>query len=176
MDAPSNMTRPILKGLEFGSTIRTVDMHTSCEATRIIFHGYPPLHGSTLLQQRSEAKEHHDSIRQMLILEPRGHVAMYGAILRASTELVEKGDADIGVLFVTNEGYSTMCGHASLALGRFLVDCQDEGVFPGRGGLAYDEGSRMVRVRLHAPCGVVELRVPTLKEGRTSDPARPVAF
>lgn len=54
--------------------------------------------------------------------EPRGHEEMYGAILRPNTVLVEAGMTEMGVLFCHNSGYSTMCGHASLALGRFLVD------------------------------------------------------
>ena len=112
----------------------------------------------------------------MLILEPRGHVGMYGAILRPSTELVSAGEADMGVLFLTNEGYSTMCGHASIALGRFLVDCHDETVFPRREMLEYDQATRTVKVRLHAPCGLVVLTVPTTDSGRTSDPSRPVSF
>ena len=76
----------------------------------------------TLLEQRSLAHSKHDHIRKALICEPRGHREMYGAVLRPRTELTESEQAYIGVLFLTNEGYSTMCGHATLALGRLLVD------------------------------------------------------
>lgn len=58
------------------------------------------------------------------MLEPRGHSEMYGAILVQGTELTKSGEAEIGVLFCHNHGWSTMWGHASIALGRFLVDTQ----------------------------------------------------
>ncbi|PWY92238.1 putative proline racemase [Aspergillus heteromorphus CBS 117.55] len=156
-------------------TVHCIDMHTTGEPTRIIYAGYPALTG-TLLSQRDQARSHHDHIRKQTMLEPRGHPAMYGAIIRPETELVASGEADIGVLFTHNEGYSTMCGHATLALGRFLVDTHDPTVFPGREGLVHDPRSQTVRLRLHAPCGVVQLSVPTSAKGTQSDPKRPVTF
>lgn len=70
-----------------------------------------------------------------------------------------------------------MCGHATIAPGRFLVDTHDEGVFPRRGELVAEDGSdgRRVRVNLHAPCGLVRISVPTT-DGLKSDPERPVTF
>ena len=85
-------------------SIRTVDMHTIGEPTRIVFEGYPEIRG-TLLEQRAAAQAKHDHIRKTLMLEPRGHREMYGAILRQETELTRTGEAHIGVLFTTNEGY-----------------------------------------------------------------------
>jgi len=98
--------------------IRCIEMHTTGEPTRIVYAGYPALSG-TLLEQRALASEKYDHLRRRLILEPRGHRDMYGAVLRQSTELVDAGLADIGVIFMTNDGYSNMCGHATIALGRF---------------------------------------------------------
>lgn len=124
--------------------------------------------------------------------EPRGHPEMYGAILVAETELTERGEADIGVLFCHNggsqcmnglftsnthsvEGYSTMCGHATIALGRMLVDTHDLDVFPRRESLSQEEDGT-TRIRLHAPCGVVHISVPTTSRGGRSDATRPVSF
>ncbi|KAJ5780045.1 Proline racemase [Penicillium paradoxum] len=153
--------------------ITCVEMHTAGEPTRIIWNGIPPLTG-TLLEQRAQAKSQFDEFRRLLMLEPRGHYDMYGAILRPETELVSSGEADIGVLFMHNEGFSTMCGHATIALGRFLVDV-DEKIFPRRKQLEYDSVSQTTRLKLHAPCGVVEVTVPTLESGK-SDASRPVSF
>jgi trans-L-3-hydroxyproline dehydratase len=100
---------------------------------------------------------------------------MYGAILRPETELVKAGEADFGVLFMHNDGFSTMCGHATIALGRFLVDCDDEEIFPRRKLLKYDTETQMTSIKLHVPCGVVDVSVPTLASGK-SDPSRPVSF
>ena len=153
--------------------ITCVEMHTAGEPTRILWSGFPELTG-TLLEQRAQAKEKHDDFRKLLMLEPRGHYDMYGAILRFETELVATGEADIGVLFIHNEGFSTMCGHATIALGRFLVDV-DESIFPRRQQLKYDSVSGTTRLNLHVPCGIVEVSVPTLPTGK-SDPSRPVSF
>ena len=150
-------------------------MHTTGEPTRIIYKGFPSLPG-TLLEQRALAKANHDHIRQQLILEPRGHWDMYGAVLCPDTELVASGEAHIGVLFMHNEGFSTMCGHATIALGRFLVDTHDLRIFPKRNELVYDEVERTTMIDLHAPCGVVKITVPCKENGYRSDGMRQVSF
>lgn len=101
---------------------------------------------------------------------------IYGAILRKETELTMSGEAHIGVLFLTNEDYSTMCGHATIALGRFLVDTQDLSVFPRRGEVQHDPETKTSCINLHAPCGLVQITVPTIEDGTRSDPSRPVTF
>lgn len=156
------------------TSISCVEMHTSGEPTRIILSGFPELSG-TLMEQRAQAKENFDQYRRFLMLEPRGHRDMYGAILRPETEIVKAGEADFGVLFMHNEGFSTMCGHATIALGRFLVDCDDEHIFPRRKLLKYDTETQTTSIKLHVPCGVVDVSVPTLSKGK-SDPSRPVSF
>lgn len=150
-------------------------MHTTGEPTRIIISGYPILYG-TLLQQRAEAKKKYDHIRKRLLLEPRGHYDMYGAILRSETELTKTGEAHIGVLFMTNDGYSTMCGHATIALGRFLLDTHDLDVFPQRNQISHDPATKTAFLYLHAPCGLLKVTVPVIDDGSCSDPKRPVSF
>ncbi|KAF4151789.1 hypothetical protein CNMCM6069_003057 [Aspergillus lentulus] len=162
---------------EMGSNqpIRCIDMHTTGEPTRIIYSGFPTLSG-TLLEQRDQAKQQHDHIRKRLMLEPRGHNGMYGAIIRPETELVSSGAAHIGVLFIHNEGFSTMCGHATIALGRFLVDTHDYSVFPRREDLVFEADTQTVSLNIHAPCGLVQVTVPVTADGGKSDPSRPVTF
>jgi trans-L-3-hydroxyproline dehydratase len=154
---------------------KCVDMHTTGEPTRIVYSGWPSMSG-TLIQQRAQAEEEHDQYRKCLILEPRGHFNMYGALLRPETELTQIGEAHMGVLFMTNDGYSTMCGHATIALGRFLIDTHDKAVFPRRDEVKYDAKSKTAFLKLHAPCGLVEVTVPALREGNCADPSRPVSF
>ncbi|KAF2106886.1 hypothetical protein BDV96DRAFT_590148 [Lophiotrema nucula] len=110
------------------------------------------------------------------MLEPVGNADMYGAILCPKTELTETGEAHIGVLFCHNEGYSTMCGHATIALGRFLVDTHDLSVFSQRDKIETDKEMRTAKVKLHAPCGVIEIAVPVTEDGARSDPSMPVSF
>lgn len=165
----------IVQQLEHNGAIKCIDMHTTGEPTRIVYSGFPRLNG-TLLEQRDQAKGQYDNIRKRLMLEPRGHYDMYGAIIIPETELVRSGEAHIGTLFTHNSGFSTMCGHATIALGRFLVDTHDLTVFPRRNDLKPDLAAREVKVNIHAPCGLVRVTVPTLEDGQKSDPSRPVTF
>lgn len=95
-----------------------VDAHTEGEPLRIIISGYPEIKGETILAKREYVQAHLDSYRKLLMHEPRGHADMYGALI---TEAVTD-DADFGVLFLHNEGYSSMCGHGILALVKVM--CQ----------------------------------------------------
>jgi proline racemase len=116
--------------------LSTVEMHTGGEPTRIIVGGWPALSGKTLLDKRREAKERFDHLRRGLMLEPRGHDGMYGALLVEP----DHPEADLAALFMHNEGYSTMCGHATIALARWAVQS-------GR--------VKGPTVRLQCPCGLV---------------------
>ena len=118
------------------------DMHTAGEPVRIVTGGYPDLAGTTVLAQRRDARERFDRLRTAMMLEPRGHAGMYGVIpVRAADP-----QAVTGVLFTHHEGYSTMCGHATIAIGRWLVE---SGRVPATGPL--------VRCRIEAPCGPLDL-------------------
>ncbi|GAB7342217.1 hypothetical protein MBLNU457_g0463t1 [Dothideomycetes sp. NU457] len=161
--------------LEGGTPVQCVDMHTSGEPTRIIYRGYPELTGP-LQAQLTEAQQKFDHNRKCLMLEPRGHADMYGALLRPHTELTAEGKAHIGVLFLTGEGYSTMCGHATIALGRFLIDTHDKTIFPLRDSVPIDPTIDTATITLHAPCGLVTVTVPVTPDSRKSDPSRPVSF
>jgi trans-L-3-hydroxyproline dehydratase len=98
--------------------ITTMDMHTGGEPLRILLDGYPEVKGNTILEKRRYFRDQLDHIRRGIMWEPRGHADMYGAVL---TETCSK-DGDIGTFFMHNEGYSTMCGHAIIALTKFVLD------------------------------------------------------
>ena len=121
--------------------IRTVEMHTGGEPVRLVVGGYPPIPGATILAKRRHAQAHLDHLRRLLMFEPRGHFDMYG-VLPVEPDLP---GADLAVLFIHNEGYSTMCGHAVIALGRWAVD---QGIVPRKAG--------ETRVAIQCPCGLVE--------------------
>ncbi|MBA5776250.1 proline racemase family protein [Stappia sp. F7233] len=134
-------------------SIEVVDMHTGGEPLRIITRGYPPIEGATILDKRRYVRENLDGLRKFLMFEPRGHMDMYGALL------VEPSDpqADLAVLFMHNEGYSTMCGHAIIALGRYAVE---------RRLVDVREGETVVRIE--CPCGLVTAHV-AVKNGRAGE-------
>jgi trans-L-3-hydroxyproline dehydratase len=96
--------------------IATIDMHTGGEPLRVFTSGLPPIEGRTVLEKRRFFREHHDYIRTGTMWEPRGHADMYGAVITPSL------DADLDVFFLHNEGYSTMCGHAIIALTKLVFE------------------------------------------------------
>jgi proline racemase len=127
--------------MQFERVITTIDAHAAGEPLRLITAGLPPLQGATILERRRFMAEHDDDIRRVLLFEPRGHADMYGAVL---TPPVTAG-ADFGVLFLTNEGYSTMCGHGVIALTTALLET---GMLPRREpetGVAYDSPAGLIR-------------------------------
>lgn len=126
--------------------LRVVDMHTAGEPVRIVVEGYPPLEGDTLLAKRRFVRENLDHIRRRLMLEPRGHAEMYGVI---PTTPSAPGCA-LAVLFMHNSGYSTMCGHATIAIGRYAVE---------RGLVRATPP--LTRFALECPCGPVQVTVET---------------
>lgn len=85
----------------------------------MITSGIPPIEGDSILDRRRFAREHLDHFRKILMWEPRGHADMYGCILMPPAT----PDGDVGVLFLHNEGYSTMCGHGIIGLVKVGLDC-----------------------------------------------------
>jgi proline racemase len=98
--------------------IRAVDYHTAGEPFRIVTEGVETPRGETILERRRYALEHLDDVRRLLVHEPRGHADMYGC------HVVPPNDdgADLGVVFFHNAGYSTACGHGTIALVTWALD------------------------------------------------------
>ena len=120
--------------------ITTVDAHTEGEPLRVIVGGYPALPGKTILARRRALMEQHDALRTALMWEPRGHADMYGCLITPPVT----DQADFGVLFMHNEGYSTMCGHGIIAVTKVALET---GLLPMR--------SPTTRVRIDTPAGLV---------------------
>jgi trans-L-3-hydroxyproline dehydratase len=124
-------------------TLNTIDAHAAGEPLRLIVSGFPSPHGKTMLAKREWVRTHADHLRRALMLEPRGHADMYGAML---TEPVTPG-SHAGVLFMHNEGYSTMCGHGVIAVTTMALE---RGLLmPGGDGrtIVYDSPAGTIRAR-----------------------------
>jgi proline racemase len=155
-------------------TIKTIDAHTAGEPLRLIVEGFPEPIGRTLLEKREWLREHHDQLRTAIMLEPRGHADMYGALLT----LPERPDSDAGVLFMHNEGYSTMCGHGVIAV--VTIALEKGLITPRRPDLvvldtpagaitarARRDGARVDSVRFqNVPSFVLHAGVPVRLQGR----------
>ena len=98
--------------------ITVIDAHTEGEPLRVITAGFPDLSGQTILARRRFAQENLDHLRTALMWEPRGHADMYGCILTPAVS----PEADFGVLFIHNAGYSTMCGHGIIGVATVALE------------------------------------------------------
>src|SRR3954451_18082481 len=126
--------------------LNTIDAHAAGEPLRLIVDGFPSPRGKTMLAKREWVRTHADHLRRALMLEPRGHADMYGAIL---TEPVSPG-SHAGVLFMHNEGYSTMCGHGIIAVTTMAIE---RGLITT--GAAADEAPAIV---FDAPAGTIRAK------------------
>jgi trans-L-3-hydroxyproline dehydratase len=106
----------------------------------VITGGFPELPGPTILARRRYAKEHFDRLRTALMWEPRGHADMYGCIVTPPVS----PEADAGVLFIHNEGFSTMCGHGIIG---FATVALETAMFP----MSEPETT----IRIDTPAGMV---------------------
>ena len=120
--------------------IKVIDAHTEGEPFRVITEGFPEIPGNTILQKRRYLKENLDHLRTALMWEPRGHADMYGCII---TPPVTK-EADFGVLFMHNEGYSTMCGHGIIGITKIILET---GMFPA--------SEPQTEIKIDTPAGLV---------------------
>lgn len=132
---------------------KTIDMHTGGEPLRVILDGFPEPKGNSVLERRRYCKENYDYLRRALLLEPRGHADMYGCVLVPPND----DEADFGIIFLHNNGYSTMCGHAIIAISTLALQM---------GWVEAREGDNALKI--DAPCGRITSFV-HLKNGKVAD-------
>ena len=120
--------------------ITTVDAHTEGEPFRVVTGGFPELEGDTILARRRYAKEKLDHLRKALMWEPRGHADMYGCLVTPPVT----PSADMGILFIHNEGFSSMCGHGIIGITTVALET---------GMLAME--APVTTIRIDTPAGLV---------------------
>lgn len=127
--------------MQISRTLSTVEMHTGGEPFRIVTAGLPRLPGDTIVARRAWLQDQLDGVRRTLMWEPRGHADMYGGYLTTPIS----PEADFGVIFMHNEGYSDHCGHGVIALATAAVEL---------GWVTRTEPE--TRVGIDAPCGYIQ--------------------
>lgn len=138
---------------EYEYRIKTIDSHTMGEPTRIIYGGFPTLSGATMMEKKQDLMAHWDQLRSAMMLEPRGHRDMFGALL---TEPVHP-EADFGVIFLDSGGCLNMCGHGSIGVSAMAVDT----------GLVKADGP-YAKVTLDTPSGLIHATV-RVENGQSQD-------
>jgi len=131
--------------------VTTIDSHTEGEPLRLITGGVDPIPGRTIIEKRQYARAHLDGLRRTLMFEPRGHADMYGAVL---TEPVTS-DGDVGVLFMHNEGWSTMCGHGIIAITTIGLET---GILPMKTDVRFDTPAGRITAHARSATGSTEQR------------------
>ncbi|HEY7468078.1 MAG TPA: proline racemase family protein [Acidimicrobiia bacterium] len=130
-----------------------VDAHTGGEPFRVVVEGGPVIEGATMLERRRVAEERFDDLRRALMWEPRGHADMYGGLLGPPTSPT----SHLSVLFMHNDGFSTMCGHGIIALAKVVIET---GIIPGL--------EPETTIRIDTPAGQIEA-VATLVDGSVTE-------
>ena len=135
---------PTLNKERFEAAFTVVDSHTVGEFTRIVLSGFPKLEGDTMMERKNFLVNHCDHYRTALMLEPRGHHDMFGAII---TEPISP-EADLGVIFMDTGGYLNMCGHGTIGTATVAVET---GLVPVT--------EPYTEVVLEAPAGIIRTKV-----------------
>jgi proline racemase len=138
---------------KFENGFLTIDSHTMGEATRIIVDGFPPLPGKTMMERKQFLESNFDRFRTALMLEPRGHNNMFGALLTAPAD----PDADIGAIFMDSGGYLNMCGHGSMGTATVAVETR-----------AVTVTEPVTRFKIDTPAGIVRAEV-SVEGGRAKE-------
>jgi Proline racemase len=128
-----------------GKHFFAIDSHTMGEPTRVVLSGFPAIPGASMMEKKQYLSQNMDHLRRALVLEPRGHADMFGAVVTAPTK---PGSADLGVIFMDGGGYLNMCGHGSIgvattAVYRKLVEVKEP----------------YTTIVLEAPAGLIETKV-----------------
>lgn len=134
---------------QYGYHLKTIDSHTMGESTRIVYDGFPTLKGNTMMEKKNDLMEHYDFLRSALMLEPRGHRDMFGALL---TEPVHE-EADYGVIFMDSGGCLNMCGHGSIGTASMLVETGMVEVTEPYTEVVLDAPSGIIRTKVHVVDG-----------------------
>jgi proline racemase len=135
--------------------VRTTDYHTAGEPFRIVLEGVPEIPGATVRARREHAgrSEEVDRVRRLLCHEPRGHADMYGCFLVPPDD----DGADLGALFWHKDGYSTACGHGTIALGAWAIESgRVAAPEDGEAEVTIDVASGRVAARVQRRAGVLQ--------------------
>ncbi len=140
------MTGPALE-------VTATDYHTAGEPFRIVTSGAPEPPGADVRERRESARAgtELDRVRRLLCHEPRGHADMYGCFLVPPDD----PGAHLGVLFWHRDGYSTACGHGTIALGAWAAEAGRLAPGDGEAELVVDVPSGRVRARVRREQGAV---------------------
>jgi proline racemase len=139
--------------MRFSRLVSAVDAHTEGMYARVVTGGVPVVPGKTMVEKWLWAQKNLDTLRAMLMFEPRGNSIQSGSIITAPAS----PEADIGVLFIEVSGFLPMCGHMTIATSTVLVET----------GMV-EAKEPVTRITLDTPAGLVRVEV-SVEDGVAKD-------
>ena len=122
--------------------LEVIDCHAAGEPARVVVGGLPPIPGSTMMEKRDYMRDHMDSVRKLLLLEPRGYPCQNADYVLPPT----RPEAAFGfVIAEQNAIYPAMSGHNALCVATALLET-------GRVPMTEPR----TRFTLEAPAGLIE--------------------
>lgn len=106
--------------------IESIDAHAAGAPLRLVTSGFPAAEGESLEEKRAWLDRHANDLRRAVLLEPRGHAGMVGAVLTAPAS----ADAQAGCVFMHGGGFFGMCGHGVIAVTTIAIE---RGLLAGSG-------------------------------------------
>ena len=123
------------------AVVKTIDAHAGGQGVRLVVEGLPRLIGASMAQKRDSLRRRADEIRRAILLEPRGHAHLRAAVF---TEPVSP-ESQAGLLFLDNDGYPSLSGHAIIAA---LTIALERGLIHGAGDvITLDTVAGSIRAR-----------------------------
>src|SRR5438034_4309061 len=135
--------------MRVGRTITVVGCHAGGEIGNVVVGGVLPPPGDTVFEQM-QALERDDSLRRLLLREPRGSVAAHANLIVPS----KRDDCAAGYIIMEPTEYPAMSGSNTFCVATVLLET---------GMVEMHEPE--TTLRLEAPAGVVEVRA-TCHDGK----------
>jgi len=128
--------------LRFTKMITAVDAHAAGEPGRVIVGGIVDVPGRTMLEKRSFLETHGDSLRKLMLQEPRGYPAMCCNLILPPTH----PDADAGYIIMEQTEYPGMSGTNTICVTTVLLET---GILPMK--------EPLTELTLEAPAGLIKV-------------------
>src|SRR3954453_19563603 len=139
-----------MRGMRLGKVIPCVDPPAEGEPSRIVVGGVLDVPGETMLDKMRHLEREDDSLRRLILHEPRGMAPLSGDLVFPSSH----PEADAGFIIMESSSYEGMSGTNALNTAAVLLET----------GLG-EAAEPITELVLEAPAGVVRVRA-DVRDGR----------
>ncbi|MEV0598458.1 proline racemase family protein [Streptomyces sp. NPDC050315] len=138
--------------MTIGKTVHAIDLHCEGEPSRVLTGAHLLVAGSTMAERLEYSRVHLDSLRRLLLREPRGYPAMCSALVLSPT----RPEADFGLVVMTQSGFSPMSGTNSICAVTALLQTQALPVVEPVTSVVIDTAVGLVRAEASVTDGRVD--------------------